>query len=702
MEQIVASTDPTMNELDRQRQRLEENVEKLRKSIKVWQTWEAEYEGLKEELQGLGGDASSSALEDAGKQFDGELLNPKEVNLLLRDDKKQPRTNQQVIGLLSRRMEYVQSNIKSLRGSLTAAEDRLTASQALSAAQQKDEEGYPLMEIQEKLDEDDNVVSSSITPASEAAPQIVEALRKAGVPGLQARKKDGVIEVTSEPKASDGEILKEVEKVPSALKQASHSRPRPSTNQQTSPSTSESDTRGSDGKAERRRKSVTFADGTKSAPPTPTQPQPARDVQAAKVASTARRIKAEVRGSIDALKKVHAAGHIDEEIFDRFRKEYVERLHNLPPTTSKQPSVQPAASNSQQHNSAEKISTTGKFDPLIPSNESPEDAVLRQEMIRYNMDEVGTVVAEMDLFAENQSHSTSPEYSTEDGEYRGSSDEDENDWGLGTGRAFTSSYIKEMQALEQKLENVSEQTAHPKASVEGLLQAEDELLMGPDGNPVRQISGYASTAKEKKAVRFAQDLNLQEVPPSPERDAGITPKVKKASIPVQADVIERAITANSTPSTTAPKPTKKVSRSKIARAAQAPPVVAPKKSPYLQITASNRNHITTPSRPAFTPPATPKMTASGPPGQTHAPNVIERPYSEDVSTNDVSEPDEFDASLMRQELVMDYHRTRNRMIHRQGGFLANEEEEEEDGPLVDENGKKISRFKAARLKGMDG
>lgn len=40
-------------DLERHRLRLEENVSKLRKSLQYWQTWEAEYEGMKEEIQGL-------------------------------------------------------------------------------------------------------------------------------------------------------------------------------------------------------------------------------------------------------------------------------------------------------------------------------------------------------------------------------------------------------------------------------------------------------------------------------------------------------------------------------------------------------------------------------------------------------------------------------------------------------------------------
>ena len=39
-----------INNLDRLRSQLEENVAKLRKTLQVWQTWEAEFEGLKEEI----------------------------------------------------------------------------------------------------------------------------------------------------------------------------------------------------------------------------------------------------------------------------------------------------------------------------------------------------------------------------------------------------------------------------------------------------------------------------------------------------------------------------------------------------------------------------------------------------------------------------------------------------------------------------
>ena len=50
-----------------QRKRLEDNVERLRRSLQHWQTWEAEYEGLKEETSSLPPDASPKDLVSSGE-----------------------------------------------------------------------------------------------------------------------------------------------------------------------------------------------------------------------------------------------------------------------------------------------------------------------------------------------------------------------------------------------------------------------------------------------------------------------------------------------------------------------------------------------------------------------------------------------------------------------------------------------------------
>ena len=49
-------------DLERYRLQLEENIKKLRASLRHWQTWEIEYEGMKEEILELGDVHSCSDL----------------------------------------------------------------------------------------------------------------------------------------------------------------------------------------------------------------------------------------------------------------------------------------------------------------------------------------------------------------------------------------------------------------------------------------------------------------------------------------------------------------------------------------------------------------------------------------------------------------------------------------------------------------
>ncbi|KAL8659718.1 MAG: hypothetical protein Q9226_000274 [Calogaya cf. arnoldii] len=673
-------------------------MEKISQSIVYWTAWETGYKRLREALQNLGNHASGTKIEETVTQTVGGLLGETDVSILLRDERNGPRTAKQVIGLLSRRIEYVQSNITSLQNQLQAAKG---TSDASNQSPRDNKVDFPLMEIQEELDEDDNVISSSVTSASAAAPQIVEALRKAGIKSLPSSQQDGLVQ--QHPRSELNDEQTDDDSAP-ILKQASTDVSGPRRDQQPSPSTSESDSKGDDRKAGRRRKSVTFADGTKSDPPTSTEPRSARDVQAAKAANTARRIKAEVRGSIDALKKVHSAGFISDEIFDRFRQEYVERLQTMPSKAVRPLPPSAQASSGQEITSEENGSRVDEFSAILPTHESPEDAALRREMIRYNMGEVRAVVAEMNLDDDDQSDPSDSVDSNNEYEHRPSSDEDEDRWGMSTGRLLSNDYVKQMQALEQKLNTKPPPNNGSGTDIKTLLQAEEDLEIGPDGNPKKVDAGTTSADQAKKAVRFAKALDIQERPPSPER-AERRETRGPAAKPVHTDIMERATPVNAPHSTNMGSKKKKASRFRNSLPAERQAAGAVQHLAALQMQVSNGNQIKTPSLPAFTPPATPKAMPTGPPGRTHSPNVIERPYSDGSNTDNVSEPDEFDTALLRQEVTMDHQRRRNRMIQRQGGFLASEEEAEEEeaeGPLVDENGKKISRFKAARLKASGG
>lgn len=59
---MASDTRDSLVDLEKYRSRLEENVSKLQKALQHWQTWEAEYEGLTEQLQELPAEATGAAL----------------------------------------------------------------------------------------------------------------------------------------------------------------------------------------------------------------------------------------------------------------------------------------------------------------------------------------------------------------------------------------------------------------------------------------------------------------------------------------------------------------------------------------------------------------------------------------------------------------------------------------------------------------
>ncbi|KAI4786961.1 hypothetical protein E4T44_13758, partial [Aureobasidium sp. EXF-8845] len=136
-------------QLETRRLELEENVAKLRKSLQHWRTWDAEYEGLKEEL--------SSGI-----------------------------------------------NVQSEKDCVQKIEDQL--SKVLDEMDKEDDDtlgpGLPITEILEELDEDGNIISSKVTQPEQQTAQIVETLRKAGLKDIDPKSKDGVTTKPSEPETT--------------------------------------------------------------------------------------------------------------------------------------------------------------------------------------------------------------------------------------------------------------------------------------------------------------------------------------------------------------------------------------------------------------------------------------------------------------------------------------------------------------------
>ena len=326
----------------------------------------------------------------------------------------------------------------------------------------------------------------------------------------------------------------------------------------------------------------------------------------------------------------------------------------------------------------------GIASPVIPQDESPEDAALRRQMLQYNMEEVGAVVAEIDL----DDDMSTPPYS-EDEDEDDTSVEEEDEHGRSTNIILSDEYVKQMKALETRLNASMIENVGPTATSEiSRKENSNGTIARTDGDTTRSRKGSPT-----KVVRFAADIDVQEAPT--QEDA-----VEASSDPAYTD---RSTSSDSAPSK------KKVSRFKNARSGdiQAPHVDKPPQQPSLPI----KKEIVERTVPSESVAYQPKSSAgplpekrsrdvpTGPPDRPHAATIIERPFPS--HSNDLPpEPDEFEPGLLQKQVTTEYHCQRNRMIHRQGGFLAKEEDEEAEVPVDEygnEEGGKVSRFKAARL-----
>ena len=328
--------------------------------------------------------------------------------------------------------------------------------------------------------------------------------------------------------------------------------------------------------------------------------------------------------------------------------------------------------------------------PIIPE-ETSEDAALRRQMLQYNMQEVGAVVAEIDL----DEDANTPPYSEDEDEYNydddSSVEEEEDEHGRATNVAFSDEYIRQMKNLEKRLNASMIQNIGPDTNSEPSLQKE---------NPNPEKNGHLeSKGSSTKGVRFATKLDVQEVPTVQDNS--------------EQSLRPSAPTHDPASSTLAPR-MPRVSRFKSARKMEAQPKEGGEQSQGSRAQEPSQpvenDVVERPTPNTFVSPE-PKLPATirsdnqalgaptGPPHRPHADTIIERPFP---SHSDVppQEPDEFDPELLQRQAKVEYHRQRNRMIYRQGGFLPTEEDEETEVPIDEhgnEEGRRVSRFKAARL-----
>ncbi|KFY85862.1 hypothetical protein V500_08083 [Pseudogymnoascus sp. VKM F-4518 (FW-2643)] len=603
--------DSALQDLERHRLLLETQITQLRKALQTWQLWSAEYEGLKEEIESLSSPTNEDLLA-IGQSFNGQVVTLVEIDDIL-NLKGEQRNAAQIINLLDRRLDYVAQNVKTAEKQLHAAEDKLEKVGMVSEELEdgaRDDEGLPLTEIIEELDDEGNVISyKTNTPGSEKQ-QLLDVLRQVGVTEeeIQARG----LEPVDATEVEEDDVTK---LLPTTSK--------PSLKEPTDTATEDAaPTRPS---IQPRKKSVTFTDDTKPGPSSePTQ----TDDRVAQIMS-------------------------------------LSKAQNEP------------------------LPSTGPDAPIVPTSETEEEAALRREMLQYSMSEIGAVVAELDL-------ESGSEWSEDDEGYDdefSDGDDDEDAFGRSTRKAVDDDLHQRMRELEEKLgvrmmqnlgpkpsSDVSTERTEPDAGIAQIKITQEDVdraaqLQSPD----KPAEEGGKVVKKGKGVRFAEDIDVS---PAPETKAAGKPTPPKPTVvpaPI-TDIVERQPAPVAAPT---PPTAKKVSRFKSSRQANPAQSFIPPQPPA----QSSRSERAVPT---------------GPENATLATQVVER---EVVESSAVTEPDELDPGLLHQEVSTEFHRLRNRMIQREGGFKKQEQEVDDEGTILeyadvyDDEGrpKKVSRFMAARL-----
>ncbi|EMC99658.1 hypothetical protein BAUCODRAFT_119233 [Baudoinia panamericana UAMH 10762] len=672
-----------LSRVDQQRQALEENLKKLRQSLTYWQTFEAEYEGLKEELQDALPNVGPDALLDLTKTYQGELVNESLVRELAGLDKGSPRTALQIIRDIERRQEYVRRNVETIQRRFFEGEAKLEEFDF--AATRDSATGLPLTEIEELLDDDDNVVSSRVRQPEAEQSKLVDSLRNAG---LTTSDLEGGVE--------GGE---EVAKVPlkpaitysSPPITASHSlastnndqRPWPTSTLPTGDSTHDES---SPERPSIRKKSVSFTADTKAVP------------------DIIRFEHEDGKKSVSFAEKVAIAPAAP--LPDTRTVQFSPKVEEIPaqplgPASPQAQATQPGAANTEMQRDlrasfkpGDRVKTIGDDDEVItedvvlPGSESVEHATTRREMLDYHLHEVGHVVAQMDLddgdgydnddeahdeFDDASSHWTaSSVFGDEDTPSTSgfSDDEDEDEYGRTKGKVIGDDYRKQMLEMQDRLiGNLGPVPDDAElADVDAAIDPSDvrRLVIRNKRTSTSSASSDSSEKKlgGKKRVSFAEDLDVA-VPGSPLLKAQKHTEGQNAP-PVSDTIAERSTAeSHSLPAQGTPA---KATRSKKTRAVPADDADA-------------------------------DSTASYQAGQTLADTLVERPTP--AKPNLASSMHSLDPVAERRQLAEEYYRRRNDIVRQQGGFEADLDEDEELGELMevrDGKVKKVSRFKAARIK----
>lgn len=471
--------------IEQQRLALETQVKKLKNDLKYWQTWDIEYEGLKEEIQALPDQQpSTQQLLDLSTAYDGTLVDSKEIRDMTGLTSDAPRKQNQIIDLIDRRIEYVTRNIESISRQFYAAENKLeefafAESVASGADPRFDDEdepkALPFLEIHEQLDDDDNVISSEVRNQEDETRAMMHALNK----------------------AKDANPISDHDQHNEAGSSSPVQRPPI------------------------RKKSVSFSADTKEAP----EPPRSESQEGRKSVSFAPKVAVAPAADPPDTRSVSFAAQI-EEIPDSKAKDS-EAL------SDKQKDLRASFKPGEKVYEIDEDADTAEPHIVLPQDESPEDARIRREMLQYHLEEVGNVVAQMELDeADDHSDFTTSEYLEEGDTPYTSETDDEDEHGRSRHSQISESYHEEMKALQARLiGNLGQQPTDEQLSDLADIDPKDvhRLVIRGNRNSTSSAASSGSEAdkKGKKRVSFAEAVDVADEQPTkvaktdPEADTGV-------------------------------------------------------------------------------------------------------------------------------------------------------------------------------------
>lgn len=200
-----------MDRVDMQLLELENNITRLRKALNHWRALSLDYEGLKDEFCEMPENATKLQYLKLAQDFGPQKLDDKELNELFEPTRGNVRQPKQLVDILSRRVEYVSRNISSLKSQL----DNLEKQKASIHVDQSSPEdtNLPVTEIIEELDEEGNVLSSSLQPQGDSASKVIDILKQ-----VEDEGKDHDPDPTTSDLAEELDVseIHEVQPIPSA------------------------------------------------------------------------------------------------------------------------------------------------------------------------------------------------------------------------------------------------------------------------------------------------------------------------------------------------------------------------------------------------------------------------------------------------------------------------------------------------------